>query len=164
MPLRFIVLSALAFVVSPASTLVADAQDQNENQSQMKEMTTAQGQFEVTMAPQSDAKFAVGRMTIEKSYRGVLLGTGVGQMLSVRTEVPGSAAYVAIEIFTGTVGGRSGTFAMQHVGTMNRGVAALSVTVVPDSGTGELKGLSGEMMIDQSDGKHSYVLSYSIAE
>jgi hypothetical protein len=84
-------------------------------------------------------------------------------MLAVSTEVKDSAGYVAMELVNGTLNGRAGTFALQHSGTMTRGTPQLSVTVVPDSGTGELKGLSGRMSIVIAEGKHSYEFEYSIA-
>ena len=59
--------------------------------------------------------------------------------------------------------GGQGSFVLQHTGTMTRGTPALSVTVVPDSGTGELAGLSGDFTIIVADGKHSYEFNYSLA-
>jgi hypothetical protein len=85
-------------------------------------------------------------------------------MLAVGTAVKGSAGYVAMEQVTATLNGRSGAFALQHSGTMTRGAPQLSVTVVPDSGAGQLSGLSGKMTIDIVDGKHLYEFEYSIAE
>ena len=88
----------------------------------------------------------------------------VVHMLAVGTEVPGSAAYVAIERVSGSLQGRSGTFFMQHNGIMDRGVPTLSLSVVPDSGTGELTGLSGRMAIDIVDGKHYYTFDYVLGD
>jgi hypothetical protein len=85
-------------------------------------------------------------------------------MLTAGTDVPGSAGYVAMERVTGTLHGRSGTFVLQHSGTMTRGAPQLAITVVPDSGTGELTGLGGKMAIIIADGKHSYELDYTLAE
>ena len=85
-------------------------------------------------------------------------------MLAVRTDVEGSAGYVAMERVTGTLHGRSGAFTLQHSGTMTRGAQQLSVTVVPDSGTEELAGLAGKMTIDIVDGKHFYSFDYTLAE
>jgi hypothetical protein len=76
--------------------------------------------------------------------------------------VDGSAGYVAMERFTGTLNGRSGAFSLHHKGTMTRGAPELSVTVVPDSGTGELAGISGKMDIQIEGGKHSYELEYAL--
>jgi hypothetical protein len=84
-------------------------------------------------------------------------------MLATQTEVKGSAAYVALERVTGTLKGRSGSFVLQHSATMNRGKPAASVTVVPDSGTGELKGLTGKMNITIApDGAHSYEFDFRV--
>jgi hypothetical protein len=130
--------------------------------------TRASGTFEVKLTPQaSDDKAgdaALGRMTIDKQFHGDLEGGSKGQMLMAGTEVKGSAGYVAIERVSGTLNGRSGTFILQHSGTMTRGMPLLSVTVVPDSGTGELAGLAGKMAILIADGKHSYEFDYTLAE
>ena len=85
-------------------------------------------------------------------------------MLTAGTDVKGSAGYVAIERVSGTLQGRSGTFVLQHSGTMTRGAPQLSITVVPDSGTGQLAGLAGKMAIIIADGKHSYDFEYTLTE
>jgi hypothetical protein len=104
----------------------------------------------------------MGRFLLEKQFHGDLEATSIGQMLSAGTQVQGSAAYVAIEIVTGRLNELSGSFALVHRGLMVRGVPDLQLSVVPDSGTGELVGLVGSMAIDRSDGKHSYAFEYSI--
>lgn len=127
----------------------------------------ASGTFEVKLSPQAPQDGvgdpAVGRMAIEKQFSGGLEATSKGQMLAFRSEVKGSAGYVAMERVTGTLGGRSGSFVLQHSGTMTRGEGSLVVTVVPDSGTGELAGLSGRMGIVVAEGKHSYEFDYDLA-
>lgn len=127
----------------------------------------AEGTFEVKLTPQpADAYFdavSLGRLTIDKTFRGDLEGTSRGQMMSAVTSVKGSAGYVAIERVTGTLEGKSGTFVLQHSGTMNRGQASLVLTVVPDSATAGLAGLSGSMQIIIEEGKHSYVFDYAMA-
>jgi hypothetical protein len=126
----------------------------------------AKGTFDVKMIPQKDEGIgdpAVGRMALDKQFHGDLEGTSKGQMLAVGNP-SGSAGYVAMEKVIGTLGGRVGSFALQHTGTMNRGVPSLSVTVVPDSGTGELAGISGTMTIDITGGKHAYEFTYTIAQ
>jgi len=131
-------------------------------------MTThASGTFEVKMTPQSDDKAegaSVGKFSLDKNFQGDLQGTSKGEMLAVSTSIPGSAGYVAMEQVTGTLSGRTGTFALQHTGTMNRGAPQLSVTVVPDSGTGQLVGLAGKMDIKISEGKHFYDFEYTLGE
>lgn len=126
----------------------------------------ASGTFEVKIAPQApDATVGdptVGRLALDKTFSGDLEATSKGQMLAVRTEIQGSAGYVAMERVTGTLHGLRGTFALQHSGTMNRGAPQLSVTVVPDSGTAELAGIAGTMTITIEGGKHSYDLDYTI--
>jgi len=128
----------------------------------------ASGPFEVKLTPQETGDKAeggaLGRMSIDKQFHGDLEATSKGEMLSAGTSVKGSAGYVAIERVTGTLQGRSGTFVLQHSGTMTRGVPQLTITVVPDSGTGQLVGLAGRMEIKIADGKHSYELEYTLAE
>jgi hypothetical protein len=128
--------------------------------------TRATGRFEVKLTPQpfdgvpEGAK--LGRMTIDKQFQGDLEGTSKGQMLSAGTDVGGSAGYVAVEHVTGTLHGRSGTFVLQHTGTMTRGTPSLSITVVPDSGTGALTGLTGTMAIVMTGGTHAYEFDYAL--
>ena len=103
---------------------------------------------------------SIGRVSIKKRFTGDLQATSSVEMIGARSEVKGSAGYVAIERVEGTLHGRSGTFVLQHSGTMTRGKGDLSVSVVPDSATGELKGLSGRMTIEIIDGKHLYGFEY----
>jgi hypothetical protein len=125
----------------------------------------ANGTFEVKLTPQpAEAEApAMGRMSIDKQFHGDLEATSKGQMLAHSTSVKGSAGYVAMERVTGTLHGRSGTFVLQHSGTMARGAPELTVNVVPDSGTGELTGLAGTLAITIADGKHSYDFEYTLA-
>jgi len=128
----------------------------------------ARGTFETQATPhppydEADG-VALGRMSIEKRFEGDLVATSHVEMIAARTAVPASAGYVALERVRGTLHGRAGSFVLQHSGTMNRGVSSLTVTVVPDSGTGELKGLSGAMTIDRQDGKHLYVFDCSLPD
>ena len=126
----------------------------------------ATGTFEVKLAPQpltAEADATLGRMSIDKRFHGDLDGVSKGEMLSAITAVKGSAGYVAMECVTGTLHGKSGSFVLQHSGTMNRGAPQLTVSVVPDSGTGELVGLTGTLSIKVADGKHSYAMGYEIA-
>lgn len=128
----------------------------------------ANGTFEVRLTPPlRDEKSwdgSLGRMLIDKQFHGDLEAASKGQMLTASTAVKGSAGYVAIEKVSGTLHGHTGTFVLQHSGTINRGVTQLSVTVVPDSGTSELIGLGGKMNIIVADGKHSYEFDYTLAE
>lgn len=132
-------------------------------------MTThARGPFEVKLTPQplvgAGAEAALGMLSIDKQFSGDLEATSQGAMLSTGTAVEGSAGYVAIERVGGKLHGRSGTFVLQHSGLMARGVGQLTITVVPDSGTGELAGLAGTMAITIADGKHTYDFEYTLAE
>ena len=128
--------------------------------------TQASGTFEVKVLPQpAEEKIGdptVGRLSIDKTFHGDLEATSKGQMLAVGTDVKGSAGYVAMERVAGTLHGHAGTFALQHSGTMTRGTPQLSVTVVPDSGTGELVGLAGKIEIKIVDGKHLYDFEYTL--
>jgi hypothetical protein len=127
---------------------------------------TARGTFEVKIIPQAPDErpeaAAIGRMSIDKQFHGDLEGESQGQMLAFRSEVQGSAGYVAMERVRGSVHGRTGVFVLQHTGTMAHGEQHLSVTVVPDSGTGQLQGLTGSMAILIEEGKHSYEFGYTL--
>jgi hypothetical protein len=146
----------------PAPSAAADPANREETMTHH-----ASGSFEVRLSPQGpDEHFedpSLGRMSIDKTFHGDLEATSRGQMLSARTAAEGSAGYVAIEKVTGTLGGREGSFVLQHSGTLTRGEPQLTVTVVPDSGTGELEGLAGTMTVEIADGKHSYAFEYTLA-
>lgn len=122
----------------------------------------AKGNFDVQLTPTSAPDAAVGAMSIAKTFHGDLDGTSTGQMLAVRTPVDGSAGYVAMERVTGTLAGHKGSFALQHSGTLDKGAASLSVSVVPDSSTEGLAGLKGTMDIIVSPGRHDYVFRYTL--
>jgi uncharacterized protein DUF3224 len=128
----------------------------------------ARGPFEVKLTPQAMGDQAagalLGRMAIDKKLHGDLEASSQGEMLTAGTAVKGSAGYVAIERVSGTLQGRAGTFVLQHSGTLTRGVPQLTITVVPDSGTDQLAGLTGTMTIQIVDGKHSYDFEYTLAE
>jgi Protein of unknown function (DUF3224) len=126
----------------------------------------ASGTFEVKMTaqPADDNAAVIGRFSLDKKFYGDLDGTSLGEMLAIGTEVAGSAGYVAMERVSAKLNGRNGNFALQHSGTMNRGAAELSVTVVPDSGTGELIGLSGRMDIKITEGNHFYEFDYTLPD
>ena len=128
--------------------------------------THASGPFDVKTIPQApdDKSLAIGRLVLDKQFHGDLAATSRGEMLAFSSSVKGSAGYVAMEQVSGTLHGRTGTFVLQHSGTMTRGTPELSVTVVPDSGTGQLVGLAGRMAINVADGKHSYDFEYTFAE
>ena len=125
------------------------------------------GLFDVKMSPQAageNEETSIGRMLLDKKFHGDLEADSKGQMLAHMTSVKGSAGYVAMEKVIGTLQGRKGSFVLQHSGTMNRGEATLVLTVVPDSGTEELEGLSGSMTITITDGKHYYGFDYELPE
>ncbi len=124
------------------------------------------GTFDVKLTPQPPFGMteAVGlaRVGVDKQFHGPLAATSHAEMLSANTTVQGSAGYVAIELVTGTLQGRTGGFVLQHSGTMTRGTPSLALTVVPDSATGDLRGLSGRMKIDIVDGQHFYTFDYDL--
>jgi hypothetical protein len=128
----------------------------------------ATGTFDVKVNPQKQEDNigdpTVGRLSLDKQFHGDLEATSKGQMLAVGTDVKGSAGYVAMERVKGMLHGHSGSFALQHSGTITRGTPQLTITVVPDSGTDELVGLTGKMMINIVDGKHLYDFDYSLPE
>ena len=128
----------------------------------------ASGTFDVKLLPlaahHTGDNAPVGRMSIDKVFHGDLAGTSEGEMLAAMTAVKNSAAYVALERLTGTLGGKKGSFVLQHTGIMNRGVGTLTVTVVPDSGTDELAGLTGTLEIIVEGKQHSYVFEYTMIE
>lgn len=148
---------------TPASVRVATAQGEKTVAYQAK------GTFEVTMSQQGSEDKAegstLGRWSGQKKFHGDLEGTSEVQMLSAGTDVKRSAGYVAMERVAGTLQGRRGSFVLQHSGTMNRGAQQLSVTVVPDSGTGQLAGIAGAMTIKiEAGGKHFYEFDYTLPE
>ncbi|WP_243287851.1 DUF3224 domain-containing protein [Geothrix terrae] len=127
----------------------------------------ATGSFDVKLVPLTEGVregvWSPGRMSIDKRFKGDLEATSQGEMLAAGTEVQGSAGYTAIEQVRGTLRGRSGTFLLQHFAVMSRGVPGdWVVMVVPDSGTGDLKGLEGRMTILIEGGRHTYTLEYSL--
>jgi hypothetical protein len=128
----------------------------------------ATGPFEVKLAPLplSDvaAESGLGRMSLDKVFHGDLAATSRGEMLSAMGAVKGSAGYVAMERVSGALLGRAGTFVLQHLGVMTRGTPSLSVTVVPDSGTGQLEGISGTMSIHIDGKAHSYVFDFTVPD
>ncbi|MED5593998.1 DUF3224 domain-containing protein [Janthinobacterium sp. P210006] len=131
-------------------------------------MPTIRGTFDVKISPEtlSDtaAQSGLGRLSLDKRYHGALDARAQGEMLSVRAAVAGSAGYVALERVEGTLDGRHGSFYLQHSGSMTRGAPALSVTVVPDTGTEQLQGLSGSLAIRIEEGKHYYDFTYELTE
>ncbi len=157
-------LAAIGLIVGSAACLRA----QNREIKKGKTVSTnAKGRFDVKVVPLSTDKAdgaTLGRMSIDKQFHGELEATSKGEMLSAVTDVKGSAGYVAIERVVGKLNGRSGSFVLQHTGTMARGSAQLSVTVVPDSGTGDLVGIAGTLEIKIDGGEHSYIFDYSIPE
>ncbi|WP_377154495.1 DUF3224 domain-containing protein [Roseateles sp. UC29_93] len=130
----------------------------------MTQTHTLRGTFDVQMTPLTpapeEAEANLGHLLLRKQFHGELDATGLGHMLAFRSAEPSSAGYVAMERVEGRVAGRSGSFMLMHFGEMNRGTPKLIVQVVPDSGTGELVGLSGTLSIDVRDGKHFYEFSY----
>ncbi len=129
-------------------------------------MARAKGEFTVLLTPQSTDEITgastLARLAIDKTFSGDLIGVSKGEMLSAGTPVKGSAGYVAIERVSGALHGRTGTFVLQHNGTMTRGSPELTVSVVPDSGSGELTGLSGTMRIIIEGKRHFYEFDYAL--
>jgi hypothetical protein len=129
----------------------------------------ASGTFEVKVMPLAEDEkvpgVSVGRMSIDKQFKGDLEGTSKGEMMTASTSVKGSAGYVAVEVVTASLKGRTGSFTLLHQATMKQdGDFKMSLVVIPDSGTGELAGLGGSMTIIIEGGKHSYQLDYTLSE
>jgi hypothetical protein len=127
----------------------------------------ASGTFEVKVIPQAADDPAgapeIARMLLDKQFHGDLEAVGKGQMLAAGNGAKSSSGgYVAIEQVTGSLSGRSGSFALQHLGTMTRGVPHMTISVIPDSGTAELEGLTGNLTIKIEDGKHFYEFEYTL--
>ena len=142
-----------------------EAADLSQVQKEAALTAHATGTFEVKINPEGPGdKFdaALSRFLIDKQFHGDLEGTSKGLMVGAGTKVKGSAGYVAIELVTGKLNGKAGSFTLQHSGTMSHGTQQLSVTVVPDSGTEQLEGLAGKMAIIIADGKHSYQFDYML--
>ncbi len=130
-------------------------------------MHHAKGPFDVSTKPVEQDKAegsTLGRFALDKVYHGALEATGKGEMLTVGTDVPGSAAYVATERVVGMLDGKSGSFALVHRGSMRGKDMSLTVDIVPDSGAGALKGITGRLIITVVDGKHLYDLEYALPE
>jgi Protein of unknown function (DUF3224) len=159
--LAVILIAGMIFAYTSAAQTTQTAPAQKEAR-----MSRATGPFDVKVTPQDDKLDpAFARMVIDKQFHGDLEATSKGMMLATGSGAKDSSGgYVALEIVTGTLHGRTGTFVLQHSATMNRGVPSLSISVVPDSGTGQLTGLAGTMNIIIADGKHSYDFSYTLPE
>ena len=127
-------------------------------------MNHATGEFDVKMKPVSATDEPVMRMSIDKQFSGDLVADSVGQMMAGGNEANGARVYVALETVTGSLKGRAGSFILAHRGTMTKNGQALSVIIVPDTGTDQLTGISGELGIDIRDGKHFYTLDYTLPE
>lgn len=129
-------------------------------------MPTARGSLDVNIEAEppflEQDGLRMSRSVVRKEFSGDLVGVSEAQMIAAYTGTPGSAGYVAIEHFTGSVGGKSGSFVLQHSGVMSKGEAQLTVVIVPDSGTGELVGISGTLGIENVQGRHSYFLDYEL--
>jgi Protein of unknown function (DUF3224) len=156
----------ILFALTLAGLAVCARAEAGTNESTQKEATmTARGTFDVkvTQQPQDDsAGGPFGRLFLDKQFHGDLEAASKGQMLAAGTAVEGSGAYVAFELVSGALNGKRGSFILQHKGTMRKGVYVMSVTVVPDSGTGELAGIDGAMTIIIEGAKHSYEFEYTL--
>jgi Protein of unknown function (DUF3224) len=159
---QLVILLALTLV---SLTVCVRAEIVTDQSTQEETTMTARGTFDVkvTQQPQDDsAGGPFGRLFLAKQFHGDLKATSKGQMLAALTAVEGSGAGVAFELVTGVLKGKQGSFILQHKGTMRKGVSAMSVTVVPDSGTDELAGIGGEVTIIVEGGKHTYEFEYTL--
>lgn len=151
---------------SDAAEGQGDAQAGASKDAMPRASSKVSGRFDVKLAPlpaEPGADPSLGRMSIDKEFHGELQGVSKGQMLTGMTAVKGSAGYVAIERFTGSLAGRAGAFTLQHTGVMDRGAPSLTITVIPDSGAEQLAGVTGSMTIDvQPNGDHFYTFTYTL--
>ncbi len=123
----------------------------------------ARGTFTVDMKPLTPTPAeGIARYSAEKEIHGDLEGTSKGEMLSAGDLKSGSAGYVAMEMVTGTLAGKHGSFALQHFATADASGRKMNVIVVPGSGTGDLQGITGSFTIQIEGGKHSYDLEYTL--
>ena len=156
------VIASICLTLVVGSAIYAQTQFPQSNATQKgAAMTTqARGTFDVKLNPLDPYNQTEGanlaRMSLDKQFHGDLEATSKGEMLSAGTDVKGSAGYVAMERISGTLRGRNGSFVLQHNATMTRGAPYMNIVVVPDSGTGQLKGLVGKMLIVITESKHSY--------
>jgi hypothetical protein len=163
------IVDTACLTVSGSNTMFSLTGNRRNLQKESMAMSHANGTFTVKLTPQKPdndeaAAANLGRMSLAKKFEGDLQGNSTGEMLSVMSEVKGSAGYVAIERVTGSLAGRSGSFALQHYGIMARGEPQLTVSVVPDSATGQLTGLSGRLNIKIENGQHFYEFEYALPE
>lgn len=168
------ILTAAAVLATVANVAYAGAQTAAPQNAPTQKGTSmpahATGPFDVKVTPlppeDKVGDPSIGRMSIDKQFHGDLEGSSKGQMLTAMSDVKGSAGYVAIERVNATIhtpnGPRTGTFALQHTGIMTRGTPQLTISVVPDSGTGQLTGITGTMNINIADDKHSYDFEYTL--
>jgi hypothetical protein len=128
----------------------------------------AEGSFDVKTTPlaadDATSGTGIGRFALDKQYQGDLDATAQGVMLGVGNPAAGTAGYVAMERVTGTLRGRSGSFAIQHFGTMDGGKFDLKLLVVPGSGAGQLAGISGTATFTNDGGKHAYAMDYTLPD
>ncbi|MDR3764055.1 MAG: DUF3224 domain-containing protein [Acidobacteriota bacterium] len=123
----------------------------------------ARGTFTVNVRPLTPTPAeGIARYSIDKVIDGDLKATTKGEMFSAGDPKQGTAGYVAMEMVTGTLNGRQGSFALQHSATMDASGRKMTVLIVPGSGTGELAGIAGTFEIIIEGGKHSYDLTYTL--
>lgn len=165
-PRRAVAAVVLAIAV-PGATATQRESHAADQQAHHEARREARGEFDVRVAPlarDDDAGIVLGRMSLEKTFRGALVATSKGEMLTVETRKKDSGAYAATERVTGTLEGRRGSFALVHVGTMANGGYSLTLSIVPDSGTDELTGIAGTLGIEIREGRHYYALSYTLPD
>ena len=128
-------------------------------------MHHAHGTFTVKVAPLTPSPAeGISRYSLDKEIHGDLEGTSKGEMMGGGDVKAGIAGYVAVEMITGTLGGKKGSFALQHSSTMDAGTQTMNIIVVPGSGTGQLAGIRGTFMIRIDNGQHFYVFDYTLPE
>lgn len=160
----FAALNCAPNVADSRSNLRADEPAPPKPPIEKKYMNNITGEFDVKIVPVDTGDSQMGMMLLDKTYHGVLKGSGKGRMLTGGTSVKDSAGYVAIERIEGELSGKKGSFLIQHSGTMAKGQPSLTINVIPDSGTGDLVGLEGQMQIRIVERKHFYDFQYSLPD
>lgn len=123
----------------------------------------ARASFEIQMSPADGVLGGTDRFDFTKKWSGAMAGSGEGVILSAGDPGSGTAGYVAIERFDGSLDGKYGEFALQQFGTMTGGNQQLRYEIVPGSGIGELHGITGALHLEVDDaGNHDVLLRYSL--
>ncbi|WP_460677298.1 DUF3224 domain-containing protein [Hymenobacter coalescens] len=111
-----------------------------------------------------DGQPALARASATQQFRGDIEGTGQLEVL-LTYHSDGSASSVGLERVVGRVGGRQGSFVLEHSGSVEDGVSKANLAVVPGSGTHGLGGLRGRGWVVRPAGRGgALTLEYEFQE